>query len=148
MKVRLFPKTVNWNPAKKMYLKEACDINYHCYHYLYCIFIHCWQKTFWKIETKKLIKATIMLIKFWDFLMVEQIFLSPQVKQSVIISTKLVLTSCLKSCRTLETSQDCCLMLSPLRRKKTLPAIPSRSALPPSPMKTRAYLKYSVNDCS
>ena len=32
--------------------------------------------------------------------MVEQIFLSPQVKKSVIISNKLVYTSCLMRCRT------------------------------------------------
>ena len=32
--------------------------------------------------------AAIMFITFWDFLMVEQIFLSPQVKRSVIISNK------------------------------------------------------------
>ena len=30
---------------------------------------------------------------FWDFLMVEQILFSPQVKQSAIISNKLVHTS-------------------------------------------------------
>ena len=33
---------------------------------------------------------TIMFIMFWDFLMVEQIFHSPQVKRSVLISNKLV----------------------------------------------------------
>ena len=32
--------------------------------------------------------ATIMVIIFWDFLMFDQIFLSPQVKRSVIISNK------------------------------------------------------------
>ena len=42
---------------------------------------------------------TIMFIKFWDFLMVEQTFLLPQVKQSVIFSNKLVYTSCLTSCQ-------------------------------------------------
>ena len=36
----------------------------------------------------------IMFIIFWDFLIVEQIFLSPQVKQSVAISNKLVYTKC------------------------------------------------------
>ena len=35
-----------------------------------------------------------------DFLMVEQIFRSPHVKRSVIISNKLVYTSYLTSCRT------------------------------------------------
>ena len=38
--------------------------------------------------------------KFWDFLMSEQIFLSPQVKRSVIISNELVCTTCLTSCQT------------------------------------------------
>ena len=33
-------------------------------------------------------KTTIMFIIFWDFLMVEQIFISPQVKWSLIISKK------------------------------------------------------------
>ena len=32
--------------------------------------------------------TTIMFIIFWDLLMVEQIFLSPQVKQGVIICNK------------------------------------------------------------
>ena len=60
--------------------------------------------------------------------MVEQIFLLPQVKQSVIISKKLVYMSCLTSCRTtedpgaeeirkyqenLKTSQNFCLVPSP-----------------------------------
>ena len=39
-------------------------------------------------------RPTIMFIIFRDFLMVEQIFLSPQVKRSVIISNKLVFRSC------------------------------------------------------
>ena len=42
-----------------------------------------------------------MLIIFWVFLMVEQIFLSPKVKRSMIISNKLVYTSCLTSCWTI-----------------------------------------------
>ena len=33
-------------------------------------------------------QSTIIFITFWDILMVEQIFLSPQVKRSVIISNK------------------------------------------------------------
>ena len=41
-----------------------------------------------------------MFIIFWNFLIVKQIFLSPQVKQSVIISNKLVYTSLLSGCRT------------------------------------------------
>ena len=39
-------------------------------------------------------QTTIMFIIFRDFLKVEQIFLSPQVKRSVINSKKLVYTSC------------------------------------------------------
>ena len=34
--------------------------------------------------------ATIMFIVFWDFLIAEQIFLSPQVKRSLIFKNKLV----------------------------------------------------------
>ena len=48
----------------------------------------------WSIST-----VTIKLIIFWDFLMLEQIFFSPQAKQSVIISNKLVYTSCITSCK-------------------------------------------------
>ena len=44
--------------------------------------------------------TTIMFKIFWDLLMVEQIFLPPQVKRSMIISAKLVLTSCLTSYQT------------------------------------------------
>ena len=39
--------------------------------------------------------STIMFIIFRDFRMVEQIFLSAQVKRSVIFNNKLVYTSCL-----------------------------------------------------
>ena len=45
-------------------------------------------------------KPIIMFIILWDFLMVEQIFLSLQVKWNVIISKKLVYTSYLRSCST------------------------------------------------
>ena len=44
--------------------------------------------------------ASVMFIMFWDYLMVEQIFLSPQVKPSMSISNKLVYTSHLTSCQT------------------------------------------------
>ena len=40
----------------------------------------------------------IMFIIFCDFLMVEQIFLSPQMKRSVIISNELVHTTSRTSC--------------------------------------------------
>ena len=43
---------------------------------------------------------TIMFLIFWDFLMDEQICLSPEVKRSVIISYKLVHTTYLTSCQT------------------------------------------------
>ena len=42
----------------------------------------------------------INFISFLDFLMVDQIFLSLQVKQNVIISNKPIYTSCLTSCWT------------------------------------------------
>ena len=42
-----------------------------------------------KDKKQKKILQTIMFIIFWEFLMVEQIFLSWQVKQNVIISNKL-----------------------------------------------------------
>ena len=45
------------------------------------------------------IKSTIMLILFWDFLMVQQIFFSPLVKWRMINSNKLVYTSCFTSCQ-------------------------------------------------
>ena len=40
-----------------------------------------------------------MFIIFWDFL-TEPIFLSPQVKQSAVISKELAYTNCLTSCQT------------------------------------------------
>ena len=40
------------------------------------------------------IKTGIMFIIFSDFLMVDHIFLSPQVKRIVIINNKMVYTSC------------------------------------------------------
>ena len=47
--------------------------------------------------TKFLFNSAIMFIIFWHFLMVEQIFLSPQVKRSMIISNKLIYMNCLTS---------------------------------------------------
>ena len=53
-------------------------------------------------KDKKQIKMlqTILFVIFWDVLMVDQIFLSPEVKRSVIISNKLVCTICQTSCQT------------------------------------------------
>ena len=45
-------------------------------------------------------RPKIMLIIFWDFLILEQIFLSPRVKRTVIRSINLVYTKYLTSCRT------------------------------------------------
>ena len=46
-------------------------------------------------STDNFLSHTMISIIFWDFLIVEQIFRSPQVKRSVIIGIKLVYTSCL-----------------------------------------------------
>ena len=43
--------------------------------------------------TLSLMSPTIIFIIFWDFLTVEQIFISPQVKRIVVISNKLVCKS-------------------------------------------------------
>ena len=45
-------------------------------------------------------ETTAMAMLFWYFLRFYQIFLSPQVKRSLIISNKLVNASCLTSCGT------------------------------------------------
>ena len=45
------------------------------------------------------LKSTVMFIILPDFLLVEQIFLSTQVKRSVIISNELACASCVTSCR-------------------------------------------------
>ena len=73
--------------------------------------------------------------------MVEQIFSFPQVKRNVIISSKLVYTSCLTSCQTtedlrilgkkkyqenLKMSQNYCLKLSPPPEMKILSEIPEK----------------------
>ena len=44
--------------------------------------------------------TTIMVMILSEFLTFYQVFLLPQVKRSLIISNKLVYTSCLRSCRT------------------------------------------------
>ena len=49
---------------------------------------------------QKKILQTTMVILFWEVLMFYQIFFSPQVKRSLIVSNKLVYTSCLTSCHT------------------------------------------------
>ena len=70
---------------------------------LNCLRLQLWRKIFlqgcaWTI--------TIMVIMFWDFLMFDQIFFSPQVKRSVIIrdgiyELNVVYTNCLRICRTI-----------------------------------------------
>ena len=44
--------------------------------------------------------STTMVIILWEFLMFYQIFISPQVKRSLVISNKLAYKSCLTSCQT------------------------------------------------
>ena len=48
-------------------------------------------------KQKKSLQSTTMFLIFWDFLVVKEILLSPQVKQSVIISNKVVCTNCVTS---------------------------------------------------
>ena len=56
--------------------------------------------TFWRTSLVPELYSTIMFIIFWDFLMVQQFFFWSEVKQSMVISNKLIYTSCLMSCRT------------------------------------------------
>ena len=71
--------------------------------------------------------------------MVEQIFLLPQVKRSVIISNKLVCVSCLTTCQTT-------LVLAKNLPKKRNLTLPVRKTFLLH-MKTRLCLKYFMNDC-
>ena len=50
--------------------------------------------------TEILARGTIMDIIFWDFLILNQIFLSPQVKSSWLLAINMVYTGCLTSCQT------------------------------------------------
>ena len=59
-----------------------------------------WQIAFWRTSLVPELYSTIMFIIFWDFLMVQQFFFWSEVKQSMVISNKLIYTSCLMSCRT------------------------------------------------
>ena len=61
---------------------------------LVCHLLWLFFTSFWLFCT------TTMVIILWKFLMFYQIFLSPQVKRSLIISNKLVYTICLTSCWT------------------------------------------------
>ena len=61
------------------------------------------EQLFWVLNYYRflrILKSTTMDIILWEFLMFYQVFLSPQVKQGLIISNQLVYTSCLSSCRT------------------------------------------------
>ena len=71
-----------------LWYKKATPVNICVLHFLHLTS---------SLKKKKL--STIMFIIFWDFLILENIFLSPQVKRRVIISNKLVYTSYLTSCR-------------------------------------------------
>ena len=92
--------------------------------------------------------AIIMLIIFYDFLMVQQNFLSPQVKRTVIINCQTIL-------KKLTILKNYCLLLSPPPEMKILSVLAkfsweieiehSRSAL--FHMKIRVSLKRFVNDC-
>lgn len=50
----------------------------------------------WWIKNKK---STIMFIIFRNFSMIEQVFFSSQTKRRVLISNKVVYTTCFTSCR-------------------------------------------------
>ena len=54
---------------------------------------NCQQKRLLSLKIKAVYKHIQSEIKFWDFLTVEQIFLLPQLKQSVIIIIELVYAS-------------------------------------------------------
>ena len=64
----------------------------------YCMWLvrHLKKKPIYKLVLntcrKWWVKLYLILIIFWDFLIAEQIFLSPQVKRSVIVSNKLLYT--------------------------------------------------------
>ena len=73
-------------------LKEAWNCQF-CWHNQHC------KDVYWKnflrlkqnLKKRKLfikMQSTIMVIIFWDFLILYQTFLSPQVKRSVIISNR------------------------------------------------------------
>ena len=89
--------------------------------------------------------SSIMFIIFWDFLMVEAIFFSPQVKRSVIICNKLVYMSSLTSCRMTSRKLNMKILsvLAKSLEKQQLNF--SRSTV--FHMKTRVCLKYFVKDC-
>ena len=70
------------------------------------------------IKSKKNILQTTMFTIFWDFLIVEQIFLSPQVKG--IYELIYEMPSDLKLLENIKTLQNFCLVLSPLTEMKTL----------------------------
>ena len=87
-----------------------------------------WQIVFWRTILVPELCPTIMFIICWDFLMVQQILFWPEGKQSVVISNKLIYTSCLMSCQrtkdlgskkirkyqeNLETSYNYCLVICP-----------------------------------
>ena len=105
-----------------------------------------------------------MLIIFWDFLIVEQIFVLPQMKRSVIVSSKLVYSSYPTICRrtldwrsseirkhweNLKTSWNYCPVLSRPLDMKILSVLVKielfRSAV--FHLNFRVCLKYFVNDC-
>ena len=103
----------------------------------------------WK--AKQNFASNIFLI-FWGFLMINQFFVAPQVKRSMIISNKLVHTSWVTICRTkrlrisenqeisgkLKTLLDCCLVLTPPTNVNVLLVLTELWWI---------CLEYFVNDC-
>ena len=90
------------------HLKQFFNLFQHlsCFLAIFCPNINLASKSFYFYvyimdnAFNSLKQAKIYVILFLDFLMVDQIFLSIQVKQSVVISNKLIYTSCLTSSKT------------------------------------------------
>ena len=135
----------------------------------FCL-IFAFHLSFWGERTSLVPEfySAIILIIFWDFLRVQQIFLWPHVKQSVIISNKLIYTSYLTSSQTskdftwkirkyqenLQTSYNFCLAICPLPEIKILSVVVELSwktnwASPIVHYFTWKLecLKYFANDC-
>ena len=102
----------NWN-VNQLFCKMPPNGSFWFWKQCIISFILFQKKRLWR-------KTVIVFITFWDFLMVEQVFLSLKLKLSVIISNKLVYSPNHDSPNNLrlrklglKTSQNCCLVLSP-----------------------------------
>ena len=110
-----------WGWCRTYWEKDLANLQkwriFHFILFIYLLFVHLWEiteKILYIIKTSDknvnhchlpikdyISQTTIMVIIFWDFLTLDQVFLSPQENEGRLSVINMVCASCLTSCRTI-----------------------------------------------